>query len=47
MLIDAQGTYIARSRLKSDGKLKDIEEPDIKKLLKKIGKSTEDKPKLV
>jgi len=46
MLIDAQGIYIARSRLKADGKLKDIEEPDIKKLLKKIGKSTEDKPKL-
>lgn len=47
MLIDSQGIYIARSRLKSDGKLKNIEEPDIKALLKKIGKSTEDKPKLV
>jgi len=47
MLIDSQGKYLARSRLKSEGKLNIIEEPDIKKLLKKIGKSTDDKPKLV
>ena len=47
MLIDAQGKYIARSRLKKDGKLSEIEKPDIKALLKKIGISWEDKPKLM
>ena len=46
MLIDAQGTYLARSRLKADGKLKDVEVPDIKNILKKIGKSFVDLPKL-
>lgn len=46
MLIDAQGTYIARSRLKGNGLLNEVEEPDIKKLLKKIGVDWEDKPKL-
>jgi hypothetical protein len=46
MLVEAQGVYIARSRLKADGLLSAEEEPDIKKLLKKIGMSHEDKPKL-
>ena len=47
MLIDSLGTYIARSRLKSNGLLSAIEPPDIKALLKKAGFSSEDKPKLV
>lgn len=46
MLIDSLGTYIARSRLKGDGKLSHTEEPDIKALLKKAGITWEDKPKL-
>ena len=46
MLVEAQGKYLARSRLKSDGKLSHTEEPNIKKLLKKIGLAWEDKPKL-
>lgn len=46
MLIEAQGKYIARSRLKADGKLNEYEKPDIKALLKKIGLSCEDKPLL-
>lgn len=43
MLIDSQGTYIARSRLKGGGKLNSVEEPDIKKLLKKVGLDWKDK----
>ena len=46
MLIDALGKYHARSRLKQNGKLEGIEEPDIKKLLKKIGLSWTDKERL-
>jgi hypothetical protein len=46
LLIDSLGQYIARSRLKKDGKLNAIEKPDIKELLKKSGLSWEDKPKL-
>lgn len=46
LLIESQGTYIARSRLKADGKLNAEEDPDIKKLLKKIGLDWEDKPPL-
>jgi hypothetical protein len=46
MLIESQGKYIARSRLKSMGKLENKEEPNIKKLLKKIGLDWGDKPKL-
>lgn len=46
MLIDSLGTYIARSRLKQNGKLDAIEEPDIKKLLKKSGFEQDDKPAL-
>jgi len=46
MLIDSLGKYVARSRLKRDGKLDATEPPDIKALLKKAGFSHEDKPKL-
>lgn len=46
LLIEAQGKYIARSRLKSNGKLNPTEPANIKELLKKIGLSWEDKPKL-
>ena len=46
MLIDSLGKYIARSRLKRNGKLDASEEPDIRKLLKKTGLKWEDKPKL-
>lgn len=46
LLIDSQGKYIARSRLRANGKLDSSEPPDIKALLKKIGLSWEDKPKL-
>jgi len=46
LITDAQGTYVARSRLKALGKLDAEEEIDIKKLLKKIGLNWEDKPKL-
>ena len=43
MLVDSLGTYIARSRLKANGLLDAIEEPNIKKILKKIGLTWEDK----
>ena len=46
MLIDSLGTYVARSRLKANGKLNAVEEPDIKKLLKKAGFDWRDKPNL-
>jgi len=46
MLIDSLGTYVARSRLKMNGKLDAIEEPNIVKLLKKSGFPWEDKPRL-
>lgn len=46
MLVDSLGDYLARSRLKEDGKLLAEEEPDIKGLLKKVGLEWEDKPKL-
>lgn len=38
------GRYAARSRLASGGKLDQYEDPDIKKILKKVGFPTEDKP---
>lgn len=47
MLIDSLGEYIARSRLKMNGLLDAVEPPDIKALLKKVGFSYADKPKLV
>ena len=46
MMTDSLGKYIARSRLKKNGKLNATEDPDIKKLLKKAGLTWEDKPKL-
>jgi len=46
MLVDSLGTYIARSRLKANGKLEAVEEPDIKKILKKVGYDCADKPRL-
>ena len=46
MLIDSLGTYIARSRLKRNGKLEAVEPPDIKAILKKAGFNYEDKPRL-
>ena len=46
MLLDSLGTYVARSRLKQDGKLNAVEPPDIKALLRKIGLDWKDKPKL-
>ncbi len=46
LLIESCGTFLARSRLRRNGLLNITEEPDIKKLLKKCGFSTEDKPRL-
>lgn len=45
-LLEAQGKYLARSRLKGDGLLNDREPADIKALLRKIGLSDQDKPPL-
>jgi len=42
----AQDKYLARSRLRGEGKLDTREEADIKKLLQKIGLDWEDKPRL-
>lgn len=44
LLIHSTGKYEASSQLMASGKLGDIEEPDLKKLLKKAGLPTEDKP---
>jgi len=46
MLIDSVGTYNARSRLKMNGLLNSVEEPDIKALLRKVGMPCGDKPRL-
>ena len=46
MLIESQGKYIARSRLKSDKNLSCKVEPNIKKFLKLAGLKWENKPKL-
>lgn len=45
-ILEAQGTYHAKSRLKANGKLNAEEPAHIKALLKKIGLPYEDKPKL-
>lgn len=45
-LTEAQGKYVARSRLKSNGKLDMIEPANIRHILRKAGKTWEDKPKL-
>jgi len=47
MIVQNDGIYPARSRLAGDSKLAPIEDPDIKKLLKKVGLPAEDKPRLV
>lgn len=44
VLTQSTGTHIARSRLARQGLLKQYEEPDIKKILKKCGFRTDDKP---
>ena len=46
LITESQGKYYARSRLKGDGVLSHVEEPDIKKLLKKVGLDWDDKPRL-
>lgn len=46
ILTQSTGTYACRSRLAKDGLLDKFEEPNIKSILKKAGKSVEDKPKL-
>ena len=46
LLTQATGTYTARSRLAANGLLDTYEKPDIKNMLKKVGLSAEDKPKL-
>ena len=46
LITDAQGQYIARSRLRSEGKLAQKEDADIRALLKKIGLDWQDKSKL-
>ena len=44
LLTDAAGEYIARSKLSSGGLLSATEEPDIKKILRKVGMDARDKP---
>jgi hypothetical protein len=46
LILEAQGKYHAKSRLKSKGLLDTTEPANLKVLLKKIGLSYEDKPKL-
>lgn len=46
LLTEAQGEYIARSRLSSGKKLSTREPADIKALLRKVGFDAEDKPRL-
>ena len=46
LLTDAQGTFVARSRLKGKGDLDTKEPADIRALLKKIGLKWEDRPRL-
>jgi hypothetical protein len=46
LLLESQGKYLARSRLRANGKLDTVEPANIKHLLKKIGMPYEDKPKL-
>lgn len=44
ILTKSTGVHVARSRLAADGKLDVYEEPDLKKMLKKVGLPTKDKP---
>jgi len=46
LVTSAAGKYIARSKLTSDGFLKDVEESNIKAILKKVGLPAKDKPLL-
>ena len=46
LLIDSLGEFVARSRLKRNGKLDVTEPPDIKALLKKAGLDWQDKERL-
>lgn len=47
ILTQSTGKYLARSRLAGTGKISAIEEPDMKALLKKVGRDYSDKPLLV
>jgi len=47
MVVQNDGIYPARSRIAGGGKLKPLEDPDIKGMLKKAGLPTEDKPLLI
>ena len=44
ILTQSTGTHLARSRMAKKGLLKTYEEPDLKKILAKCGRSTADKP---
>ena len=44
ILTQATGTYLARSRLAKEGLLDTYEDADVKKILKKVGLPTTDKP---
>lgn len=46
ILTQATGKHIARSRMAEGGKLLQYEEPDMKKILKKVGHPSNDKPLL-
>jgi hypothetical protein len=46
LLTQDQARYRASTQLGAGGKLDPIETPDIKHILKKVGRSTEDKPSL-
>ncbi len=46
LLTEDQSRYRASTQLGAGGKLDPIEKPDIKHILKKVGRSTEDKPSL-
>lgn len=47
VLTQNTGTYTCRSRLAKEGLLSQYEKPDIKAILKKVGRSTEDLPRLI
>jgi hypothetical protein len=47
VLTQNTGTFTCRSRLAKEGRLNQYEKPDIKAILKKVGRSSEDLPKLI
>ena len=47
ILTQNTGTYTCRSRLAKKGLLNQYEKPDIKEILKKVGRSAEDLPRLI